>query len=656
MAEKSYVDQLIETSRYTQLNANRAGDVVASVNSLTKDGNKYRNQLFFLGMAGESFTSAPLTAPDAGANLMAIAESGAVFYTLDKDVDGAESESLTGVYRLPQRGEAQLALTFPGDIEHLEVRGRDKGETLVFKANAVAQDADSASAVYDDRKKQGVSAILHESFPTRFWDHDENIGVPALFVKTGDEKPRRVELPAGRFMHFSVDSVGRRALVTIKTVRNGVHERNSVYLVDLVGDEETRLIAEADEQCSYYDGAFCPGDTHAFIFREKVWLQNQSLAIELAVFDFETGELTDQLTDLDVWPDYTVWMDEKNFAFTCDYQGAGAVFRAEVNGASKQLTHDSAHYTNLLFTSGTLVALCDSHQHAPYPVRINEDTGEVKALENPPIAPFTAPGRLEKIWTTAEDGTKILSWLALPQDGDGPFPLVVFAHGGPWGSWNAWTFRWNPWALTQEGFAVLLPDPGISTGYGQDMIDRGGHSVGAEPYTDILACIDEVSQRDDIDASRSAFMGGSYGGYMTNWVAGQQGKRFKCYITHASIWNQEHMYSTTDNGGWHEWMWESEDNVRNTYSPHQFAQNIQAPMLVIHGDKDYRVPISQAHMLWFDLQRNSPELDHKFLYFPDEGHWILKPGNAKIWYETVIAYLKKHVLEQDAPMPRLLGQ
>lgn len=668
MSENTYLESLIAAPRITDLTANRNGDIVVSVSTLNKDASKYRNQLFSMGVAGENFSYWPLTAPDSGACLLALSAAGGIYISLDKDVDGSEQKSLQGVYKLPERGEPQLVFSFPGGVDHLEVRGRSTGELFIFSADAVAEDFESAAKLLDAREKQGVSAILHEEFPTRYWDRDHGIGEKALFVKESDKRIRRIELPQGVLTGFNVDRTGRRAMVSIKRELRGVHERNHIFLVDLFGKEETVLICEGGERESFSVANFSPSDRKAFIYRERPWLQDQSLHIALCIYDFETKQLTEQLTDFDIWPEKAVWIDEDHIAVVADYRGASAIFRAEVNGASKQLTNDSNHYSSLFYSRGSLVALQDNHARAPYPVRISDDTGAVREFPGSPVAPFEAPGRLEKLTTVVEDGTEITSWLALPeapknfdsaQGSETPecsFPLVVFAHGGPWGSWNSWTYRWNPWVLTEAGFAVLLPDPGISTGYGQKMIDRGGHSIGAEPYTDIMAVVEEVSQRSDIDGERAAFMGGSYGGYMTNWVAGHQGKRFKCYITHASIWNQEHMYSTTDNGAWHEWMWESEDNVRNEYSPHRFATEIQAPMLVIHGDKDYRVPISQAHMLWFDLKRNSPELDHKFLYFPDEGHWILKPGNSRIWYQTVLAYLKKHVLGEEFVVPELLGE
>jgi dipeptidyl aminopeptidase/acylaminoacyl peptidase len=235
-------------------------------------------------------------------------------------------------------------------------------------------------------------------------------------------------------------------------------------------------------------------------------------------------------------------------------------------------------------------------------------------------------------------------------------PLLLWIHGGPLGSWNAWSWRWNPWIAVAHGYAVLLPDPALSTGYGYDFIKRGWGSWGDAPYTDLLAITDAAAARPDIDARRTGVMGGSFGGYMANWVAGHT-DRFAAIVTHASVWALDQMLTTTDAPYY--WTRElTEERVRAN-SPHHSADAISTPMLVIHGDKDFRVPIGEALRLWWDLLSRSRAEDgsspHKFLYFPDENHWILKPGNAKAWYATVLAFLAQHVRGEEWRRPELLG-
>jgi len=237
---------------------------------------------------------------------------------------------------------------------------------------------------------------------------------------------------------------------------------------------------------------------------------------------------------------------------------------------------------------------------------------------------------------------------------DRPAPLLLWVHGGPMSSWNAWSWRWNPWLMAARGYAVLLPDPALSTGYGQEFIARGYRDWGTRPFADIMAATEPVLARPDIDADRVAMMGGSYGGYMANWIAGHT-DRFKAIVSHAGLWALDQMFGTTD----HPMFWRpqfgdplTQPEMYEKNSPNRHLERIRTPMLVIHGNKDYRVPVGEALRLWWDLSRYGVQA--KYLYFPDENHWILTPGNARIWYETVFAFLAEHVLGQEWERPALL--
>jgi dipeptidyl aminopeptidase/acylaminoacyl peptidase len=281
-------------------------------------------------------------------------------------------------------------------------------------------------------------------------------------------------------------------------------------------------------------------------------------------------------------------------------------------------------------------------------------------LLSPTSAP-ELPGTLTEVEATAEDGSRVRGFLALPTGAgpESPAPLLLWIHGGPLGSWNAWSWRWNPWLLVAQGYAVLLPDPALSTGYGQNFIQRGWGNWGGAAYTDLMAITDVAEARADIDETRTAAMGGSFGGYMANWVAGHT-DRFDAIVTHASLWALDQFGPTTD----HAFYWEREmtDEMALANSPHLSVGNIVTPMLVIHGDKDYRVPIGEGLRLWYELLAKSGlpadangETKHRFLFFPDENHWVLSPQNAIVWYEVVSAYLAEHVLGETREIPKTLG-
>ncbi|MBE0975100.1 S9 family peptidase, partial [Escherichia coli] len=164
----------------------------------------------------------------------------------------------------------------------------------------------------------------------------------------------------------------------------------------------------------------------------------------------------------------------------------------------------------------------------------------------------------------------VRGWLVLPE-GEAPaggHPLLLWIHGGPLGSWNAWSWRWTPWIMAARGYAVLLPDPALSTGYGQDFIERGWGRWGQAPYTDLMALTDAVVAREDVDGDRTAAMGGSFGGYMANWVAGHT-DRFRCVVTHASLWALDGFGPTTDAAFY--WAREMDEQMQQENSPHRFV-------------------------------------------------------------------------------------
>jgi len=371
----------------------------------------------------------------------------------------------------------------------------------------------------------------------------------------------------------------------------------------------------------------------------------------------------DLLASWDRWPQEAAWShDSRALYFAADDGGRRPVFRVDTDtGEVTRVTADDGAYTDL--NPGPdgryLYALRATVDSPSTPVRIDLILGttgaEPAALECPGV-PVTVPGRLEEVQVAADDGQPVRSWLVLPEtaSADRPAPLLLWVHGGPMSSWNTWSWRWNPWLMAARGYAVLLPDPALSTGYGLEFIARAHREWGARPFADIMAATDAVLARPDIDADRVAMMGGSYGGYMANWMAGHT-DRFKAIVSHAGLWTLEAMFGTTD----HPMFWRPQfgdpltsPEMYEANSPHRHIGQIRTPMLVIHGNKDYRVPVGEALRLWWDLSRHGAEA--KFLYFPDENHWILTPGNARIWYETIFAFLAQHVLGEDWQRPRLL--
>jgi dipeptidyl aminopeptidase/acylaminoacyl peptidase len=211
---------------------------------------------------------------------------------------------------------------------------------------------------------------------------------------------------------------------------------------------------------------------------------------------------------------------------------------------------------------------------------------------------------------------------------------------------DGWHWRWNPLLAVAAGYAVALPNPRGSTGFGQDFIQGiWGNVWGDQCYKDLMAVTDALERRADVDPQRIMAMGGSFGGYMTNWI-GTQTQRFKCLITHASIATMAQFTGTTDHPAW--WYLEmgGEDPYADPerfdrYAPLRHIKQWKTPVLIIHGELDYRCPINEGLNLFEALQYHG--VDSELLVFPDENHWILKPKNIVAWYESVLEFIGRHL-------------
>jgi dipeptidyl aminopeptidase/acylaminoacyl peptidase len=572
-------------------------------------------------------------------------------------------------------GEARRIAAPDGGVAGLAV-ARDAG-TLAYSAPVIrgTEAGEQDAAIRKARADAGVAAILHEAGPLRYWDHD--LSAEQLHVLTaavpgpapagadagaGLAVPRDLTPEPGRALDnqgFEVTPDGSAVLAGWQVAEPGRDIRTEVVLIDAgTGARRTLLAAPGVD---FEDPKVSPDGRFVVAIRSEHDSYERPGDQTLVLAELAGGEARDLLAGFDRHPAGAVWApDSASVYFTADDQGRRPVFRVGVaGGEAERLTPDHGAYEAISpAPDGTvLYAVRSAYDEAPAPVRIDLTGGAAEpARLASPAARFEFPGELAEVSATAADGTTIRGWLALPAGASAaaPAPLVLWVHGGPISSWNSWSWRWNPWLLAARGYAVLLPDPALSTGYGQHMIERGHGHWGGNPYTDVMAITDSAAARPDIDGDRMAMMGGSFGGYMANWIAGHT-DRFRAIVSHAGLWALDQMFGTTDEPAFWRRLFGDYATQPERYlanSPHLHADNIVTPMLVIHGDKDYRVPVGEALRLWWDLtSRGKPAT---FLYFPDENHWILKPGDVQVWYDTVLAFLARHLDGAEWERPALL--
>ncbi|MGD0064361.1 MAG: S9 family peptidase [Streptosporangiaceae bacterium] len=693
--------------------------LAATVQTLSADRKKYLTSIWRVDPGGGQ--ARRLTRSAGGEGSPRFLPDGSLLFTSKRPDSGAgagsrdsSSGDVSSLWLLPAAGgEARVITALPGGVAAAEV-ARDNGAIVVASPVLPAADGHSAAAdarLREERDDAGITAILHESSPVRYWDHDLGPDQVRLFAvdpdhvqKTdigwaGGDKEPAVAGPDDRDQDDGAEFAGLRDLTpepgraldrqSFELTPDGTsvltgwwqwnpagESRSELAMIDVATGKRRVLLSVPG--FDFGDPRVSPDGRYIVCQRETHTTAERPMDLTLVMLDTGDpgagGQSTggpdagseagrDLLPGLDRWPQEPAWSpDSRALYFAADAAGRRPVFRVDLGTAEvTRVTGDDGAYTelNVAPDGRYLYALRATVGGPPAPVRIDLQTqaagAEPAALECPGV-PLTVPGRLEEIEVAAEDGQLIRSWLVLPETASAQqqAPLLLWVHGGPMGSWNSWSWRWNPWLMAARGYAVLLPDPALSTGYGQEFMVRAHHDWGARPMADIMAATDAATARPDIDADRVAMMGGSYGGYMANWMAGHT-DRFKAIVSHAGLWVLDQMFGTTDSPAF--WRRQFGDPLTHpemyeANSPHLHIGRIRTPMLVIHGNKDYRVPVSEALRLWWDLSSHGAEA--KFLYFPDENHWILSPGNARIWYETVFAFLAQHVLEEPWERPALL--
>ena len=321
------------------------------------------------------------------------------------------------------------------------------------------------------------------------------------------------------------------------------------------------------------------------------------------------------------------------------------------NNAAFALSHDGR----------TFVWLRDAAQ-SPAEVYAAEVTTQAPVAaravthENDSLVAQLAVNPVEDFWFSAADGARVQGFLMKPpgwQPGR-KYPAILLIHGGPQGAWlDQWHGRWNYQMFAATGAALVIVNPRGSTGYGQKFVDQVSRDWGGRVYTDLMRGLDAAIARNSwIDTSALGAAGGSFGGYMVDWIAGHS-NRFKALVSHAGPFNLENMSLATEELWFPDWeyagpIWNPQSMATQyrVYSPHLFVKNFKTPTLVTGGELDYRVPYTEDLSMFTALQRMN--VPNRLVIFPDEGHWIGKPQNQRLWWGEVQGWLEKYL----EPKPR----
>jgi dipeptidyl aminopeptidase/acylaminoacyl peptidase len=428
---------------------------------------------------------------------------------------------------------------------------------------------------------------------------------------------------------------------------------SDIFVVALSGGEPRRITG--DNKGYDLSPQYSP-DGRYLAWRSMATAGFEADRTRIMLLDRQSNQIRELTTGFDLQVDeFTFSPDSKTVFFGAGDRGRSVIFSVPTAGGTikKVITDNSNGDTKITPDGKTLVFSRNSMTMAPEIFRANADGTGVTQLTKTNDA-FLAGFKLRPAedleWEGAAN-TKIQGWLIKPANfsPDKKYPLLVLIHGGPQSVFgDAWSNRWNSQVFANAGYVVLMPNPRGSIGFGQKFVNEITGDWGGKAYTDIMNGVAHVAAMPFIDRERIGAAGASYGGYMINWIEGHNNDprfNFKVLVSHDGVYNLTSMYGATEELWFTDWEFKGRpwDNpeMYEKWSPHNFVKNFKTPMLVIHSELDYRVPVGEGLQLFTALQLQG--VPSKLLYFPDEGHWVLKPQNSELWYKTVLGWVGQYL-------------
>ena len=443
--------------------------------------------------------------------------------------------------------------------------------------------------------------------------------------------------------YAAIDDTG--TLTEIR-LRSAIGTNSDLYAVSIDGGTARKITNNpgADNGPQYSpDGKY-------LAWRAQIRPGYESDRWRLWVMERATGRVADLTENMDRWVGSFAWSpDSASLFFTSEDRGRQSIqFKSLKGGETRIAVSGDNHLDEMQFTPDgkTLVFTQQSGTQPAEIYRASSSGGAAVALTHTNDAALSSHEMtpVEEFWVDGADGARVQSFVVKPYGfrEDRKYPVLMLIHGGPQGAWgHSWTYRWNAQVFAAAGYVVVMPNPRGSTGYGQKFIDEINGDWGGRAFDDIMAVADHVvTSLPYADGSRMAAAGGSYGGYMIDWILGHT-QRFKALVSHDGVYDLRSEFGETEELWFPLWEfggvpWDNPESY-GRWSPSLFVKEFHTPTLVIHGELDYRVPLGQGLQLFTALQLQ--KVPSQLLLFPDEGHWVLKPQNSLLWYKTFIDWI-----------------
>jgi dipeptidyl aminopeptidase/acylaminoacyl peptidase len=546
------------------------------------------------------------------------------------------------------------------------VKWSPDGKAIAFTSSVYPDCKDDAcnSAREAEKGKSKVKAHVYEQLLYRHWTHWFEGKRSHLFVVPADESAPPRDLTAGANydvppderggpgdINFSPD--GKELCFTAVTDKvEAISTNGDLFLVPVAGEEPKRITTNPG-----FDGnpVYSP-DGKYIAYHAQLTPEYESDRWRVMLYDRHTGKSENISEGFDRSANELAWSaDSKTIYFTAENETLQPVYAMAARAGAEPKKIVAGGFNMGISWSSDGKTLVFERTNLTMPAEVFVAASDGSGLrqvtrQNDAILASLEMNAPETFWFAGAGGTRVQAMLIRPPkfDAKRKYPLAVILHGGPQTMWaNAWGYRWNSQVFSAAGYVTLMINRRGSTGYGQKFTDEITNDWGGKAYEDVMKGVDyTLGKYPFVDGTRIAAAGGSYGGYMADWIATHTG-RFKAIVSHASVYDKVSMYATEE-------LWFEEHDMQGTpwtnpesyrrWAPVSYAGELgkyKTPTLVIAGERDYRVPYTQSLEFFNALQRQ--EVPSKLVVFPDEGHWVLKPQNSQFWYKTVLDWLATYL-------------
>lgn len=651
-AKPMNVRDLHALERISQVQVSPDGTRVCFVLRTTDfDANRGRTNLWTCDIDGGGLRRLT-THPDGGAGNPRWSPDGSAIYFISSRDDSSQ------IWRIAtDGGEAEQVTRLPLDVENFTLSRDGRFFALSLSVFPDASPADTKKRL-DERKQQKATGQLYDKLFVRHWDTWKDGRRSHLFVLpvAGGEpidlmRGMDADAPSRPFGDADEYTFTPDGTAVVFACRNVGREEAWSTHFDLLmapcdGSAPPKVITPGNKATITHPVFSPDGKTLACLAMTRPGYEADRMRIVLR--SWPGGEPRVLTEAWDRSPQKIAWSADGQTIYTfADNLGQRSIFAVSATDGTAKVLVERGHATELCVAGDRIVFGMNSLKHPVHLYTVPAAGGsptQITRINAEKLASLKL-GEPEQFDFIGWNNEKVYGYIVRPVDFDAAkkYPVAFLIHGGPQGSFgNDWHYRWNPQLFAAAGYAAVMVDFHGSTGYGQAFTDSINGHWGDRPLEDLqkgLAAA--LAKYPWMDGEKAAALGASYGGYMINWIAGNWPDRFRCLVCHDGNLDEQFAYFDTEELWFPEWEhggtpWDQPENFAK-HNPIDFVKNWRTPMLVIHGGKDFRVVYTQGIATFTALQRRG--IPSKFLYFPDENHWVLKPANAILWYDTVLAWL-----------------